>query len=215
MKSVSVNVYSRACYVLLQLDEDQQKVSTVLIHETPWTSIPPHVKQMAFHTTLTTADIRGNQLTSLDGLEVAIHLEILNCSCNRLRSLDACLACMPKLKELRCWDNEIETLDEIAHLEALEELDCHNNILRRLPDCSKLTKLSRIRTDENPHLRRFLEVWTPYFSDIVWFRKNTRIQHHIHIAVCILGVAKRRRAIRDVMGLVAKMYKKINAQVPF
>lgn len=84
-------------------------------------------------------------ITSLDGIETFKRLRYLDCSGNRLETLD--VSANTALTELYCYDNQLTKLD-ISENTELRELACYNNQLTAL-DVSKNAKLEYLMCEEN------------------------------------------------------------------
>ena len=71
-----------------------------------------------------------------------------------------------------------------------------------------LTMASSVYCDENPRLSRDLAVLVDDHENLEQWRRRTRlhccVRECIPAVVAVLGVAKRKRAIRDVLGLIAQ-----------
>lgn len=103
-------------------------------------------------------DLSGCELTSLSGIEYFTGLVTLDCSENKLTSLDfsassatatkaANSAGLTSLKELDCSDNQLTSLN-VDGLTALEDLDCGQNRLTSFT-VAGLSKLSRLDCADN------------------------------------------------------------------
>ena len=79
-------------------------------------------------------------ITSLEGIHFFSELEVLNCSENKITSLD--ISKNIKLSSLNCSKNEIETLD-VSKNKLLTDLKCSNNNLRVL-DLKQRAKGNRL-----------------------------------------------------------------------
>ena len=84
-------------------------------------------------------------ITSLDGIETFKRLRYLDCSGNRLETLD--VSANTALTELYCYDNQLTKLD-IGENTELRELACYNNQLTEL-DVSKSIKLIKLSCYQN------------------------------------------------------------------
>ena len=94
------------------------------------------LKGIEYFAALTELDCSYNKLTSLDVSKCSA-LEYLACDNNKLTSLDVsnCTA----LKELYCYNNKLTSLD-VGKCTALEMLECYNNQISaiKIYNCSKL-----------------------------------------------------------------------------
>lgn len=84
-------------------------------------------------------------ITSLDGIETFKRLRYLDCSGNRLETLD--VSANTALTELYCYDNQLTKLD-ISENTELRELACYNNQLTEL-DVSKSVELIKLSCYQN------------------------------------------------------------------
>ena len=181
---------------------------------------------------LTTVDVRNNELTSLGDMSSATGLRTLGCSCNRITTLGDLspftrlqwldcsvnelqgelvgLSRLRSLTQLFCSRNELTTLDGLYHCTQLHTLECFENpYLASLPDMRHHRELFRVRTGATPMLDPSISVdviedrqVARRFRMITWLVKcelNCRKG-----VVAVLHVANVRRAIRDVLGLVAR-----------
>ena len=73
--------------------------------------------------------INGKEITSLKGIQYFSHLEILECSENKISSLE--LSNNRKLRVLRCYTNQISSLD-LKNNRDLEDIYCGGNFLRSI-----------------------------------------------------------------------------------
>ncbi len=101
---------------------------------------------------ITELDIAGTQnvnntgsLTSIRGIEYFTSLKILNCSYNKLMSLD--VSKNESMEVLKCNENLLKDLN-ISNNSALKELDCGYNLLETL-DISLNTKLTNLTCSGN------------------------------------------------------------------
>lgn len=101
---------------------------------------------------ITELNIAGNQnvsntgsLTSIRGIEYFSSLKVLDCSYNKLMSID--VSKNKSLEKLKCDENLLKELD-ISNNNALTELDCGYNLLGTL-DVSHNTKLTNLVCDGN------------------------------------------------------------------
>lgn len=134
--------------------------------------------------------IQVNRLHSLPGLERFVNLKVLDCSRNRLTHLDG--------------------LDKLTHL---SHLYCYDNDFQWFPDCTPLEQLEIVSIGQ--HWKLPIDFWSYggiFFTQVgINALRRITCRHHrirtqvIPAVVATLGVAKRRRAIRDVLGLVVKM----------
>ncbi len=69
-----------------------------------------------------------SDLTSLEGIETLISLEVFDCSYNQLTDLKG-IENLTYLKKLYCSNNQLTTLIGIENLTFLKELYCYNNPL--------------------------------------------------------------------------------------
>ncbi len=90
-------------------------------------------------------DVSSKNIESLAGIEYFTALTDLNCSSNKLETLD--VSNNTALKELYCYMNQLETLDVISNT-ALTDLDCSNNQLKTL-DVSSNTALTDLDCSNN------------------------------------------------------------------
>lgn len=150
---------------------------------------------------LTVLRCEGNQIASLGDLSKwALNLEDLACSRNQLTTLQG-LSSLTKLRFLACGKNKLTTLDGLGALTNLEQLACHTMpTLIYFDDLMSLTRLN------------YADVGTGRYSGIVGvteFREKTHkdaiARTRRREAIVILSIRKKRRAIRDVLGLVARM----------
>ena len=95
------------------------------------------VLTLAERQAVTSLDLSGQGLTSLEGLEAFPNLETLNCSQNKLTELD--VSKNPKLISLYCAYNRLTSLDVSGHGD-LVALNCEMNLLTEL-DLSGCTSL--------------------------------------------------------------------------
>ena len=86
---------------------------------------------------VTYVDCYESRISSLKGIEYFIALETLDCSNNRLSSLD--VSKNTELKTLNCYNNQLSSLD-VSKNTALMELSCYNNQLKSM-DVSENTAL--------------------------------------------------------------------------
>ncbi len=77
---------------------------------------------------ITDLDVSGKKITSLYGLENFVNLKTLDCSKNKITELK--IANLPKLRYLRCPDNQLSLL-AISN-SSLRTLDCSENKLKSL-----------------------------------------------------------------------------------
>lgn len=103
------------------------------------------VLTLAERQAVTSLDLSGQGLTSLEGLEAFPNLETLNCSQNKLTELD--LTQNPNLTRLYCTDNLLTELD-LSGCTSLLSLYCRNNLLKTL-DLTDNTALEFIETFAN------------------------------------------------------------------
>jgi len=89
---------------------------------------------------VTSLNVFGRSITRLAGIEHFGALQELDCSYNRLMSLD--VRGLAKLKRLRCNDNYLTSLN-VSNLEALSFLECSSNMLSAL-GVSSLTNLKTL-----------------------------------------------------------------------
>lgn len=92
-----------------------------------------------------TIDVSGKSISDLKGIEYFTNLISLDCSGNKLTSLD--LSCNPALKAVNCQSNRITSLD-LSNKPALESLDCSDNQLVSL-DLSNDTALVTVSCFNN------------------------------------------------------------------
>lgn len=141
-------------------------------------------------------------LTSLDGLSKLVRLEQLKCSYNALTQLDD----LSRLCDLEMY--VFLSSAPFFHY-CLFSFVCQCNSLKRLPDCSALSKLQQIDTTGNTELPIYLRDSTASISEINQWKQNTLKHQHvrkcIRTIVALLDVIKKKRSIRDVLGIVIKM----------
>ena len=94
---------------------------------------------------VTSIDVNGNSIGSLEGIEYFTALTTLWCSNNQLTSLD--VSKNTALTALNCYENQLTTLDVSNHT-ALEYLDCYDNQLTSL-DVSNNTALTKLFCSSN------------------------------------------------------------------
>ncbi|OMG00513.1 leucine-rich repeat domain-containing protein [Paenibacillus sp. FSL R7-0337] len=128
---------------------------------------------------VTTLNLGGRGISSLQGIEHFTALQELDCSRNSLRTLD--LSRNTKLEKLECQENMISALDlrsnpgltllqccynslhelNLEHNTALEQLDCSSNyiITLNIAECKELVEircnhnhLTRLETSNHPRL---------------------------------------------------------------
>jgi len=90
--------------------------------------------------TVKVIDCRDLSLYDIEGIDQFKELEFLDCSSNKLTSIDC--SRNTKLRELRCDNNQLNALDLSKNYE-LRILMCHYNELLRLSvsNCPKITEL--------------------------------------------------------------------------
>ena len=103
--------------------------------------------------------VKESQISSLEGIEVFTALEELDCSKNRLNSLD--ISALSGLKNLNCSHTPLTTLD-VTHCPELKVLKCSTCALSELDisNCPKLfwleapwNNLSALDLSSNPALK--------------------------------------------------------------
>ncbi|MFD1820432.1 hypothetical protein SAMN04515674_104219 [Pseudarcicella hirudinis] len=87
----------------------------------------------------------GKKIKNLSGIEAFLNLKTLDCSFNKMDSID--ISGNPFLISLECYSNNLKTLN-ISNNPGLTFLDCGANLLTNL-DVSKDTLLTSIRCDTN------------------------------------------------------------------
>lgn len=157
----------------------------------------------------------------VDGVsdEQCANISFLYLSNNNLTAIPG-LERFVNLVKLECANNKITDIDDISTLFKLRVLVCRNNNLFQLPDCRKLGDLEVVAMGDNPYLCDELQVnYNRWNGDTIHeeeeimvkierWRQNTAkhygIRQCIQGVVAVLGVSKRKRAIRDVLSLVGK-----------
>ena len=91
-------------------------------------------------------NVAGNEIESLKGIEFFTALTELNCSSNKLETLD--VSKNTALTTLECAANQLETLD-VSKNTALTKLYCGSNGMKTL-DVSKNTALTVLECSKNP-----------------------------------------------------------------
>lgn len=91
---------------------------------------------------LKTLSIHGN-LSSLNGVEGLLNLEVLDCSNNNLSSLEA-IRNLTNLRELKCEYNKLVSLEAISNLTNLIKLSCEGNNLSSLTEIVSLRNLEEL-----------------------------------------------------------------------
>ena len=94
---------------------------------------------------VTEIDVENKYISNLSGLQFFPNLKVLNCSHNRLTSLDVSKNTV--LQELVCWENQLTSLD-VSQNTALQELACFENQLTRL-DVSQNPALQKLNCGHN------------------------------------------------------------------
>jgi hypothetical protein len=103
-------------------------------------------------------DCNGRNISSVKGIEKFENLKTINCSNNKIKSLD--LTNCPKLEEVQCVNNKIEEI-LIPKTNKISKLYCAMNELTKLntPRLTNLTtldcasnKLTELNTDNNKKL---------------------------------------------------------------
>jgi len=85
---------------------------------------------------------------SLEGLQYATHLELLDLQQNDVRDLSP-LAHLPRLRSIRLGQNGLTTLDGLGELPALEVLQVDRNRLRDISALAAQTTLTTLRMNGN------------------------------------------------------------------
>ena len=172
-----------------------------------------------------------NKLTSLGSLSSLVSLQVLKCYQNSLNKFEG-LSALTTLEYLVCYENRLGELTGLEHLCQLRELDCHSNgltsldgmplsvqmircsgnSLRYLPDLHDNENIIYIDTSKNRHLPADMSVHVyagknrdPGF--VAFLQRTTYDKWRWHCqstVVVVLAVAKTRRSIRDVLGLIAR-----------
>ena len=183
-------------------------------------------------------NLQRNKLTSLPNLSLFLVLVNLDCSNNNLTALDG-LSTLRSLKTLDCRNNCISSLDGIEHCSALHSVKCGSNPLESVdcvfsvPNLSFLDmsntnvrmvyvvpagKMHRLNTTNTSLPENLQGEWE--FVNIRGDGKTTkeffdRLACHCRRreAISILGVAKKKRWMRDVLGLVARVVWKCPAKI--
>ncbi len=94
---------------------------------------------------ITTMEVNGNEIADLTGINYFTKLTFLNCSGNKLASLE--VPGLANLRLLYCNNNELASLD-VSGLTNLTSLRCNNNELASLK-MSNLTSLATLDCDTN------------------------------------------------------------------
>ena len=94
---------------------------------------------------VTEIDVENKYISNLSGLQFFPNLKVLNCSHNRLTSLDVSKNTV--LQELVCWENQLTSLD-VSQNTALQELACFENQLTSL-DVSQNPALQKLNCGHN------------------------------------------------------------------
>ncbi|BBF44036.1 hypothetical protein lbkm_2724 [Lachnospiraceae bacterium KM106-2] len=92
-----------------------------------------------------TLDIENKGITRLDGINYLTSLYELNCSGNKLTSLD--VTKLSELEILKCGKNELTTLN-VSGLSRLTNLLCENNNLNKI-DLTGVTRLTKLECNNN------------------------------------------------------------------
>lgn len=95
--------------------------------------------------TITTLNISGKSLTSLDGIEYFTELTSLICNTNKLTALD--VSALENLTELNCYGNKLTALN-VSGLKNLTKLQCYSVQLTTL-DVSGLKNLTLLQCHNN------------------------------------------------------------------
>ena len=181
---------------------------------------------------LTRVNVSENRLTSLGDLSPLVSLARLDCSDNRLSSIDG-LSALTKLESLNCSDNNlVGELAGLSRLVGLDLLNCRNNKLtslnglsttvsylfcscnelRWLPDLSKHPVIHRVETFQNSSLPSYMQFGNNYgfaahkeLSAVCQRIHEATLIRHCRVAtITVLGVAKKRKYVRDIMFLIAR-----------
>ena len=94
---------------------------------------------------VTEIDVENKYISNLSGLQFFPNLKVLNCSHNRLTSLDVSKNTV--LQKLVCWENQLTSLD-VSQNTALQELACFENQLTSL-DVSQNPALQKLNCGHN------------------------------------------------------------------
>lgn len=133
-------------------------------------------------------------ITSLKGIENFPALTVLNCSKNKLTTLD--ISKNGALKQLICNDNKLTTLDvskdsvltvlncsgndiatlDVSNNKVLNFLDCSKNKLSAL-DVSKNIKMDHLSCNNNPDLSVLWLRSNQEIKSLLYDKKNTRIEY--------------------------------------
>ena len=187
-------------------DEDFAKFKIIDLSNNQLTSIPG----VACFKNLCYLFVHDNQLVSLGDLSSLISLKTVVCDSNCLTFIDRL---PPSLLALSCSNNLIRFID-IGLLPKLVRFDCENNQLACLFNCDYMTKLGFVNFRRNNALPHALAIFAKEPDEIEKWRIATKYHHNVRMiyrpaVVAILGVAKKKRAIRDVLGLIARMIWKM------
>lgn len=189
----------------LQQIKRRESVTRIQYRLSCWT-----LPEFSLFQNLRRLELNHSYCGSLRGLESLKHLRVLTCQFCRLRSLNGI---PPFLAKLEATNNALENVDALVQCHGLLVLSLSYNPLYVLPDLHNLKLLREvfcIRTC----LPEELEVYSGKKSEIDPWRQATRRHYWVRTwkrkaVIAIFGVAKRRRAIRDVLGMVAVMVWKI------
>jgi len=91
----------------------------------------------------------GEGITSLEGIELLVNLEYLDCDVNLLLSLKG-IDNLSKLQRLYCYNNKLTSLKGIEKLNNLQYLNYHNNPLTY----SDLFNLDKIKLELKKEVRQ-------------------------------------------------------------
>lgn len=139
-------------------------------------------------------NIESAGVTSLKGIENFPALTVLNCSKNKLTTLD--ISKNGALKQLICNDNNLTLLDvsqdsvltalncsgndittlDVSNNKTLHFLDCSKNKLSAL-DVSKNLKLNHLSCNNNPNLSELWLKTDQKIKTLLFDKKNTRIEY--------------------------------------
>ena len=184
---------------------------------------------------LTELSVSGNRIYSMCDLRSLTRLQKLQCNQTLIRTLPSlsalvslkylsCHHCYinelgefpPSLRSLNCSNNPIVELNDLERLHTLRELRCHHTNIRKLPRLPFLHVLRAVNTTDTLLSWR-LRASGNTIAQCATFVTNMTIviqdREARASAVAVLGVAKRRRAIRDVLGLIAPLIWKMRREL--
>jgi hypothetical protein len=133
---------------------------------------------------VTTLDVRDKEISDLTGIEAFTALTYLNCTQNKLTSLD--VSKNTALEELQIWQNQLTSLD-VSNNTALKYLNCNSNQLTSLDVRNGVTDLLTVfNATNNPNLT-CIEVLDPTDATANWTSENGNIDAGVTFAY-ICGV---------------------------